>query len=65
MIFSLFFFLQKNGRDFEKLQKVLPPEELAAASNCLPPDQRQSVLENVYQELVVEYRHVLERIAAS
>ena len=53
---------QKNGRDFEKLQRALNPMELAASMNNLTKEQRLEYLEKTFQETVEEYSKVIERL---
>lgn len=57
------FLLQKKGRDFDKLEKVLRPDELTATLSCLSKEQRLAYLENTFQENLDMYRHVLERLS--
>ena len=61
----LLLFWQKRGRDFEKLQKVLDPMELAATMNNFTLEQRLKLLEAGFEECVDEYRHILEQVAAA
>ncbi|KAK3106449.1 hypothetical protein FSP39_020292 [Pinctada imbricata] len=56
---------QKNGRDFDKLQKTLLPDELSATLNSMNAEQRLQYLETSFQEHVDMYRHVIERVCAS
>ena len=56
------FIFQKNGRDFEKLQRALNPMELAASMNNLTKEQRLEYLEKTFQETVEEYSKVIERL---
>ncbi|XP_048730537.2 histone acetyltransferase type B catalytic subunit-like [Ostrea edulis] len=56
---------QKNGRDFDKLKKVLQPDEFSATLSSITEDQRHQYLETTFQENVEMYRKVLERLAAS
>ncbi|XP_033732888.1 histone acetyltransferase type B catalytic subunit-like [Pecten maximus] len=53
---------QKKGRDFDKLEKVLRPDELSATLSCLSKEQRLAYLENTFQENLDMYRHVIERL---
>lgn len=53
---------QKNGRDFEKLQKALRPDELSAALSCVSVEQRQQYLEKAFEELLNDYRLVIDRL---
>ncbi len=55
--------LQKNGRDFEKLQRALNANELAATMNNMSQEQRLDYLEKTFEEITTEYKHILERIA--
>ncbi|XP_064615849.1 histone acetyltransferase type B catalytic subunit-like isoform X2 [Liolophura sinensis] len=56
---------QKNGRDFQKLNNALQPDELTATVNSLTREQRLGYLENTFNDHIDMYRHVLERIAAT
>ena len=57
---------QKEECQLSKLQKVLRPDEFAAATaNITNRDQRLQVLENQYKELEEHYLAILERIAAN
>nr|CAG4648667.1 EOG090X06NC [Polyphemus pediculus] len=56
---------QKEASDFKKLQKALNPEELRSTLSTSTKEQRIESLEKQYQQLENEYRHVLERLAAS
>ncbi len=58
-------FFQKNGRDFQKLQRALNPTELAASVNNLTDEQRMEYLEKTFQETVDEYSKIIERLAAA
>ncbi|XP_045209831.2 histone acetyltransferase type B catalytic subunit-like [Mercenaria mercenaria] len=53
---------QKNGRDFEKLQKALRPDELSATLSCMSLEQRHQYLEKAFEEQTEVYRHVIERL---
>lgn len=55
---------QKNGRDFNKLRRALGPTELAATLNNMSVEQRMEYLEKQYEEVITEYRAVVERLAA-
>ena len=57
---------QKEEKQLSKLQKVLRPDEFAAATaNITNREQRLTVLDNQYKELEEHYLAVLERIAAN
>ncbi|KAK2150607.1 hypothetical protein LSH36_399g07001 [Paralvinella palmiformis] len=56
---------QKNGRDFQKLKRALEPTELAATLNNLSVEQRMEYLEKHYEEVITEYRAVIERLATN
>ena len=56
---------QKNGRDFDKLQKTLLPDELSATLNNMNTEQRLQYLESSFQEHLEMYRQVIERVCAS
>jgi len=53
---------QKTQRDFKKLQKVLNDKELSATMNNLTAEQKMDYLEKTYNELVDEYRIVVDRL---
>ena len=61
----LFLMFQKNGRDFQKLKRALEPTELAATLNNLSVEQRMEYLEKHYEEVITEYRAVIERLATN
>ncbi|XP_041372189.1 histone acetyltransferase type B catalytic subunit-like isoform X2 [Gigantopelta aegis] len=54
---------QKNGRDFQKLERALQPEELSQTLGCMSTEQRITFLELSFEELMEHYRHVLDRIS--
>lgn len=56
---------QKEASDFKKLQKALNTEELRSTLSTSTKEQRLENLEKQYQTLEGEYRHILERLAAS
>jgi len=56
---------QKEASDFKKLQKALNPDELRSTLSTSTKEQRLENLEKQYQILEGEYRHILERLAAS
>jgi len=56
---------QKNGRDFEKLKRALQPTELSAVMANTTLEQRMEYLQKTYLEITDEYKHVIERLAAS
>nr|CAG4641713.1 EOG090X06NC [Eurycercus lamellatus] len=56
---------QKEASDYKKLQKALNPEELRSTLSTSTKEQRIENLEKQYQMLENEYRHTLERLAAS
>ncbi|KAK3612177.1 hypothetical protein CHS0354_016563 [Potamilus streckersoni] len=56
---------QKNGRDFQKLQRALHPDELNATLSCMSIEQRHCYLEKAFEEHVEMCRHVIERLAES
>ncbi|XP_052806790.1 histone acetyltransferase type B catalytic subunit-like [Mya arenaria] len=53
---------QKNGRDFEKLEKALMPDELSATLSCMTLQQRHQYLQKAFEELEEVYRHVINRL---
>lgn len=53
---------QREKLDMEKLQKNLSPEELKAAANPIPREQRMEQLDHSYAELEDKYRHIIERL---
>lgn len=56
---------QKEASDYKKLQKALNPEELRSTLSTSTKEQRMENLEKQYQLLESDYRHTLERLAAS
>ncbi|XP_077993239.1 histone acetyltransferase type B catalytic subunit-like [Glandiceps talaboti] len=54
---------QKEKADLEKMRKVLKPEELAAAMAGQSLQERHQNLEKMFQELVEDYRKIVERLA--
>ncbi|KAI9552811.1 hypothetical protein GHT06_020691 [Daphnia sinensis] len=56
---------QKEASDYKKLQKALNAEELRSTLSTSTKEQRIENLEKQYQTLENEYRHTLERLAAS
>ncbi|XP_055936141.1 histone acetyltransferase type B catalytic subunit-like [Argiope bruennichi] len=53
---------QREKLDLEKLQKNLTPDELKAAANPIPREQRIEQLDHMYTELEEKYRYVLDRL---
>ncbi|KFM63409.1 Histone acetyltransferase type B catalytic subunit, partial [Stegodyphus mimosarum] len=53
---------QREKLDMEKLQRNLSPEELKAAANPIPREQRFEQLDHMYRELEEKYKHVLKRL---
>ncbi|KAH3703489.1 histone acetyltransferase type B catalytic subunit-like [Dreissena polymorpha] len=53
---------QKNGRDFEKLQKALAPDELSATLSCMTLPQRHQYLEKAFEDTTEVYSRVIERL---
>ncbi|GFQ73880.1 histone acetyltransferase type B catalytic subunit [Trichonephila clavata] len=53
---------QREKLDMEKLQKNLTPEELKAAANPIPREQRIEQLDHMYAELEEKYKHVIDRL---
>ncbi|XP_071478143.1 histone acetyltransferase type B catalytic subunit-like [Diadema antillarum] len=56
---------QKQKSDYEKLKKVLKPEELSAAEEGTSLAERHETLEKWYQLLLEDYRKVLDRLSMS
>lgn len=56
---------QKQKSDYEKLKKVLKPEELSATMQGTSLEERQKTLETWYQELISEYNKVVEKLQNS
>ncbi|XP_038046016.1 histone acetyltransferase type B catalytic subunit-like [Patiria miniata] len=54
---------QKQKCDQEKMCRTLKPEELAATMQGTSLQERHETLENWYQELMTDYRRVLDRLA--
>ena len=55
--------MQKNQRDLTKMMKCLRPEELASHISQMDTQLQHDELEKSYQDLLVEYRRVIERLA--
>ncbi|XP_042894781.1 histone acetyltransferase type B catalytic subunit [Parasteatoda tepidariorum] len=53
---------QREKLDMEKLQKTLTPDELKAAVDPIPREQRIEQLEHMYTELEEKYKHVIDRL---
>nr|CAG4645540.1 EOG090X06NC [Lynceus sp. MCZ IZ 141354] len=56
---------QKEQMDFDRLAKVMKPEELASALSVMGREQRLESLEQQYRTLEEHYRHILLRLEAS
>ncbi|NP_001171746.1 histone acetyltransferase type B catalytic subunit [Saccoglossus kowalevskii] len=56
---------QREKSDMEKMKKALKPEELAATMAGQSLQERHNNLEKMFQELLVDYRKVVERLARS
>ncbi|XP_785091.3 histone acetyltransferase type B catalytic subunit [Strongylocentrotus purpuratus] len=56
---------QKQKADYEKLKKVLKPEELTAAEEGTSLEERHQTLEKWFQLLLEDYRKVLDRLSMS
>ncbi|XP_062313821.1 histone acetyltransferase type B catalytic subunit [Osmerus eperlanus] len=54
---------KKNQRDLTKMMKCLRPEELASHISQMDTQLQHDELEKSYQDLLVEYRRVIERLA--
>ncbi|KAG7464011.1 hypothetical protein MATL_G00182770 [Megalops atlanticus] len=54
---------KKNQRELTKMMKCLRPEELVSHINQMDTQVQHEELEKSYQELVGEYRRVIERLA--
>ncbi|XP_051998789.1 histone acetyltransferase type B catalytic subunit-like [Xyrauchen texanus] len=54
---------RKNQRQLTKMQKCLKPEELASHISQIDMSLQHEELEKSYQDLLVEYHRVLERLA--
>uniref|UniRef100_A0A8C8F3C0 Histone acetyltransferase type B catalytic subunit n=1 Tax=Oncorhynchus tshawytscha TaxID=74940 RepID=A0A8C8F3C0_ONCTS len=54
---------KKNQREMTKMMKCLRPEELASHISQMDTALQQEELEKSYQELLAEYRRVIERLA--
>ncbi|XP_056611285.1 histone acetyltransferase type B catalytic subunit [Triplophysa dalaica] len=54
---------RKNQRELTKMQKCLRPEELASQVNQMDTRLQHEELEKSYQDVLVDYRRVLERLA--
>ncbi|XP_029559063.1 histone acetyltransferase type B catalytic subunit isoform X2 [Salmo trutta] len=54
---------KKNQRELTKMMKCLRPEELASHISQMDTALQQEELEKSYQEVLAEYRRVIERLA--
>jgi len=54
--------LQKNSRDFRKLQSALNATELSATMNSFSAEQRMELLDKQFNDCVLEYQLVLARL---
>lgn len=54
---------RKNQRELTKMHKCLSPEELASHSSQMDTKLQHEELEKSYQDVLAEYRRVLERLA--
>uniref|UniRef100_A0A673M460 Histone acetyltransferase type B catalytic subunit n=1 Tax=Sinocyclocheilus rhinocerous TaxID=307959 RepID=A0A673M460_9TELE len=54
---------RKNQRELTKMQKCLRPEELASQISQMDTRLQHEELEKSYQDVLAEYRRVLERLA--
>uniref|UniRef100_A0A674CWR3 Histone acetyltransferase type B catalytic subunit n=1 Tax=Salmo trutta TaxID=8032 RepID=A0A674CWR3_SALTR len=54
---------KKNQREMTKMMKCLRPEELASHISQMDTTLQQEELEKSYQEVLAEYRRVIERLA--
>nr|CAG4650171.1 EOG090X06NC [Sida crystallina] len=56
---------QKEASDYKKLQRALNPDELRSTLSTSNREQRLENLEKQYRALEDDYRHILERVAAT
>uniref|UniRef100_A0A3B4AA45 Histone acetyltransferase type B catalytic subunit n=1 Tax=Periophthalmus magnuspinnatus TaxID=409849 RepID=A0A3B4AA45_9GOBI len=55
---------RKNQRELEKMKKCLRPEELVSHMGQMDTQVQHEELEKSYQEVVGDYRRIIERLAA-
>lgn len=55
---------RKNQRELEKMKKCLRPEELVSHMGQMDTNVQHEELEKSYQELVGDYRRIIERLAS-
>ncbi|CAL1582333.1 unnamed protein product [Knipowitschia caucasica] len=55
---------RKNQRELEKMKKCLRPEELVSHMGQMDTQVQHEELEKTYQEVVGDYRRIIERLAA-
>ncbi|KAK2108819.1 histone acetyltransferase 1 [Saguinus oedipus] len=55
--------IKKKQRDLAKMRKCLRPEELTNQMNQIEISMQHEQLEESFQELVEDYRRVIERLA--
>ena len=56
--------MQKNQRELTKMMKCLRPEELVSHIRHIDTDVQHQELEKSYQEVLDEYRRIIERLAS-
>lgn len=55
---------RKNQRELEKMKKCLRPEELVSHMGQMDTNVQHEELEKSYQEVVGDYRRIIERLAS-
>ena len=55
--------VQKNQRELTKMRKCLRPEELASQVSQMDTQLQHEELERGYQDVLGEYRRIIERLA--
>ncbi|ESO13193.1 hypothetical protein HELRODRAFT_184879 [Helobdella robusta] len=53
---------QKSKRHFDRMCRLLRPNELAATLNNINPEVRLDLIEKQFQSLVNEYRHIVDKL---
>lgn len=58
------YFVQKNQRELAKMRKCLRPEELVSHMSQMDTQTQHEELEKSYQDVVEDYRRIIERLAS-
>lgn len=61
---SMYIILQQSRKMMRRMEQALNPDEYEATVS-LTKEQKQQYLEQAYDNCINDYRHILERLAAS